>query len=98
MSTLISTAIQGRVARITLNNPSKFNALTAEMGKLFTEHVNELKDNQEICAVILTGSPPAFSAGGSLPWLYDRANHPAHVNVEVGTTIVKWVFLIMISP
>jgi len=52
---LVMTHITGRIARITLNNPTKFNALTAEMGSLFTEQVNELKNNQDVNAVVLTG-------------------------------------------
>ena len=55
-----------QVAVITLNNPSKLNALTEDMGNELTARVRELLQKKELRAAILTGGnaliprPPVF--------------------------------------
>ena len=44
-----------QVAVITLNNPSKLNALTEDMGNELTATVGELQGKKELRAAILTG-------------------------------------------
>ena len=46
----------GKVAVITLNNPSKMNALTESMGDALTDVVSRLKDDNTVRAAILTGA------------------------------------------
>ena len=46
----------GKVAVITLNNPSKMNALTEPMGDALTNVVSRLKDDSTVRAAILTGA------------------------------------------
>jgi enoyl-CoA hydratase/carnithine racemase len=73
----------GRVGLIKLNDPSKFNALTVEMGDQFRMAVEEMRRravNQEIRACIVTGEGVAFSAGGDLNWLNERHSTPAYKN------------------
>lgn len=79
-SVLVEHIPDKKVAVITLNDPSKLNALTADMGDRFAEVIRELSGEAggESCknlgAVVLTGSGRAFSAGGDLNFLRDRAN------------------------
>tara|TARA_B110000971_G_C19763699_1_gene387648 strand:+ start:227 stop:694 length:468 start_codon:yes stop_codon:yes gene_type:complete len=83
MEKLVLSNITNRVATITLNSPQKYNALTAEMGKQFRSEIEKLCDPytlDSIDAVILTGAGQAFSSGGKISWLHDRANHPPHLN------------------
>ena len=71
---------RGRVATVTLNNPSALNALSAPMGDAFGEVVRELAEgagSEELGAVVVTGAGRAFSAGGDIKFL--REVHGAHV-------------------
>lgn len=62
------------LAFFTLNNPSKLNALTADMGDEFEAAVHELEreGTEDVGAVVLTGEGRAFSAGGDLDFLRRR--------------------------
>ena len=64
--------IFNQVAVITLNNPSKMNALTEPMGDALTDVVTTLKNDTNVRAAVLTGAGKAFSAGGDLEWLLAR--------------------------
>ncbi|MBM3828698.1 MAG: enoyl-CoA hydratase/isomerase family protein [Actinobacteria bacterium] len=54
------------VAVITLNRPSVRNAFNAEMGVLLADHYRHCDVNDEVRAVVLTGTPPAFCAGADM--------------------------------
>jgi enoyl-CoA hydratase len=51
------------VATLTLNRPEARNALSRELRAALVEALERLSDDDEIGAVILTGTPPAFCAG-----------------------------------
>ena len=83
---------------ITLNNPSKLNALTEDMGNELTASIGELLGKKELRAAILTGdnaiiqrssyvsfqgAGKAFSAGGDLAWLLERHGDTAENNIRV---------------
>jgi enoyl-CoA hydratase len=57
------------VAVLTLDDPERRNAMTEAMGDALTAVCAELADDDEVRAVVLTGTPPAFSAGGDLGML-----------------------------
>jgi len=73
----------GQIQVITLNNPSKLNALTEPMGDALIATVEELKENKVMRAVVLTGSGKAFSAGGDLEFLLDRHRDTPENNIEI---------------
>ncbi|MBL9013429.1 MAG: enoyl-CoA hydratase/isomerase family protein [Myxococcales bacterium] len=57
---------QGPVARLTLNRPDKRNPIgPATCGELVAA-LAQIKANQAVRAVVLTGAGPVFSAGGDL--------------------------------
>lgn len=59
---LVST--EGRIATVTINRPDKLNALNALAKAELREVFSELKNNQEVDVIILTGSgEKAFVAG-----------------------------------
>jgi 2-(1,2-epoxy-1,2-dihydrophenyl)acetyl-CoA isomerase len=64
-SEIISTIDDG-VATITLNRPSRRNALTDSMIAELARLVGEFDESEDVGAVILTGAPPAFCAGGDV--------------------------------
>lgn len=57
------------VTVVTLNNPDRRNAMTEEMGRAIREQFTQLAGRDDLRAVVLTGAPPAFSAGGDLDML-----------------------------
>jgi 2-(1,2-epoxy-1,2-dihydrophenyl)acetyl-CoA isomerase len=58
--------LSGGVAKITLNNPDKYNAFYREMALLFQDHLKECQENKSVKAVYITGAGKAFSAGQDL--------------------------------
>jgi enoyl-CoA hydratase len=57
------------VAVLTLDDPERRNAMTEDMGDALAAACTELADDATVRAVVLTGTPPAFSAGGDLGML-----------------------------
>lgn len=51
------------VARITLNRPEAFNALTPVMNREITDALKAAEKDQEVRCVVITGEGKAFSAG-----------------------------------
>lgn len=58
--------IEGQVANLTLNRPTKLNAMTNVMAKEMLEAFNYLVNHQEIRIVVISGEGRAFSAGVDL--------------------------------
>lgn len=57
---------RGAVAIIRLNRPEAMNAFTGQMGAEWSEAYRHCDDNDEIRAVIVTGSGRAFCAGADM--------------------------------
>lgn len=88
----------GKVALLTLNNPSKLNALNEQMGDALTAQALELKENSNIRAVVLTGAGKAFSAGGDLNFLLDRHRDTAQNNIDVMQKFYKRFLVLRSLP
>ncbi len=61
------------VVVVTLNDPDRRNAMTDSMGTALAETFTDLATQDDIRVVVLTGAPPAFSGGGDLAMLEDKA-------------------------
>ncbi|TKW67103.1 MAG: enoyl-CoA hydratase/isomerase family protein [Paracoccus denitrificans] len=59
----------GRVGIITYNRPEKLNAMTPEMAGLMVAAVTRCNEDDEIRAVVLTGTGKAFCAGSDIALL-----------------------------
>lgn len=57
---------KGRVALITLNRPKALNALNSQVLTDISAALDELENDNEIGAVVLTGSERAFAAGADI--------------------------------
>lgn len=55
-----------RVAIITLNRPEKKNAINLEMKREIAKALDEIEEDPEVKAVLITGNPECFCAGGDL--------------------------------
>jgi enoyl-CoA hydratase/carnithine racemase len=58
--------INNGVATITLNRPESRNAFSLEMIRMWREALEEVRDNDEIRVLLLTGNGKAFCAGGDV--------------------------------
>lgn len=71
---LLHVERHGRVALLTLNRPETRNALSgAEDGAAFARVCAELNADAGVRCVVLTGAGSAFSAGGDVKSMRDRA-------------------------
>jgi enoyl-CoA hydratase len=59
------------IAVVTLTDPDRRNAMTVEMGDAIRSTFEDLATDPNLRVAVLTGAPPAFSAGGDLGMLED---------------------------
>lgn len=76
--------IENMISTITFNRPASFNSFNRELVDDVLEALEEVKNNDEVRVIILTGSGKAFSAGGDLFYL-QQLNNP----VEARNFIAK---------
>lgn len=77
---LVLTEKRDLIATITLNRPEKLNAINRELAAELFEAFDSVRDDDEVRAVVLTGSGRAFSSGADLGG--QRSEH--------GRTIDEW--------
>jgi enoyl-CoA hydratase len=63
---LLRTEMRERVALVTLDDPRRRNAISLAMADELTAAFHTLREAADPCPVIVTGAPPAFSAGADL--------------------------------
>lgn len=69
---MFSIETDGPVARITLANPQRRNALSLELMVALTEALHKLGERTDIGVVVIAAEGPAFSAGHDLSEMVDR--------------------------
>ena len=67
---------RNNVAIITLNRPTKLNAINETMGEELVDFLNCCEESPDVKAVILTGSGRAFCSGGDLVSAQGLADSP----------------------
>ncbi len=75
MADLVTIEIQDHIADVRLNRPEKMNALNQGMWKAITEAGEQLSENRQVRAVVLSGNGRCFCAGldmASLQQFQDR--------------------------
>lgn len=65
----ISVSHHDRVALVTLCDPDRRNALNLDLNAELIDAIAEIEANDDIGAVVVTGTPPAFCAGADLSQL-----------------------------
>ncbi len=64
--------IDGSVARITLANPTRRNALSLELMENLIEGLRDLGERTDVAVIVVGAEGPAFSAGHDLSEMVDR--------------------------
>jgi 2-(1,2-epoxy-1,2-dihydrophenyl)acetyl-CoA isomerase len=88
---LVLVERDGSHAVVTMNDPDKLNALSAPLTIQLRERLTELAAEPAIRTIILTGTDPAFSAGGDLRLMRDFAQPLIHDSDEGATGIWRWI-------
>jgi len=76
-STLVRVTRDADIVTVQFNDPDHLNAMTRAMGEAFRDSIAPLAGDDSIRAVVLTGEGRAFSAGGDLDMLRDKAEQGA---------------------
>ncbi|MFM6985239.1 MAG: enoyl-CoA hydratase/isomerase family protein [Hydrogenophaga sp.] len=76
MSGHIRLSVEDAVARVTLCNPAKFNAMSRVMWRELRKLFNELPQRDDVRAVLLAGEGGHFCAGGDIAEYTDFRFHP----------------------
>jgi enoyl-CoA hydratase len=63
---LVKSEVRDRVALVTLDDPQRRNALSLAMAEALEATFESLAATPDVGAVVVTGNPPAFSAGADL--------------------------------
>ncbi len=71
---LVTVDIAESVATITLNDPKRRNAVTLAMCDEVSAAMDEIDNNQDVHAIVVTGAAPAFCAGADLTHLGNPAS------------------------
>lgn len=66
MADLILRQDDGHVARVTLNSPGNYNALSVEMIAALTAELDKIADDKDVRVVVLAATGKAFCAGHDL--------------------------------
>ena len=66
MAALVLYEVRDRIALITVNDPDRRNAVTAEMSEQLRDAVSRAESDPDVNAVIVTGAGKAFCAGADL--------------------------------
>jgi enoyl-CoA hydratase len=81
---LVETAVDGRVALLTLNRPEAMNAAnSALLGELLAA-LHELAKREDVGAVVLTGVGKSFAAGADIAEMQDYSPNQARTYAELG--------------
>ncbi len=63
---LVQTTIESGIARVTLDDPKRRNIISTGLSAELAELIDSFEADPAVKAVVITGAPPAFSAGGDL--------------------------------
>jgi methylglutaconyl-CoA hydratase len=94
----ISLEINGKTAKVNLNRPEVHNAFNAELIDDLTYAFEQLKTNNEVRAIILTGNGNSFCAGADLNWMKGIVNYSYQENFEDSLKLAKLMHLICTHP
>jgi enoyl-CoA hydratase len=89
---VLQTEITAGVAVVTLNRPDKLNALNAELLEALEATFRMLQANEDVRAVVITGSgPKAFAAGADIAELSSQGAHSGKIFAERGQRVFSLI-------
>ena len=85
----IRVSIENSVALVTLDRPDSLNAVDHQMHHELEEVFDILAEDADVNAVVVTGAGKAFSAGGDIQGMKDRASDPDTLREYVHSWILQ---------
>jgi 2-(1,2-epoxy-1,2-dihydrophenyl)acetyl-CoA isomerase len=87
---LVLVERDGTAATVTLNDPERLNPLSAALTVALRRSLEELARDETLRSIVLTGTDPAFSAGGDLRLMRDAAE-PVLAEGEGAPELWRWI-------
>ena len=88
---LVVVERDGAHAIVRMDDPDKLNPLSAELTVQLHDALRELARDEELKAIVLTGTDPAFSAGGDLRLMRDMAHPMVDEGPGGATSAWRWI-------
>jgi methylglutaconyl-CoA hydratase len=88
----------GAITVITLNRPEVRNAFNDEVIAELTQAFTELGQNQDVRAIVLAASGPAFCAGADLNWMRRMADYTQAENLADAAQLAEMLRVIYRCP
>ncbi len=79
-------------AIVRMHDPERLNALSAPLTLQLLDAMTELADDDAIRAIVLTGTDPAFSAGGDLRLIREHAHPMVDESPGGATEAWRWIW------
>jgi enoyl-CoA hydratase/carnithine racemase len=94
----LTCKLEGRVALVTISNPSARNALTRRIFDQGLELFRSLRRNPDVRAIVLCGDGAHFSGGGSVARMQEQRSKPRHTQAEHVDQCHAWVLAMRECP
>jgi 2-(1,2-epoxy-1,2-dihydrophenyl)acetyl-CoA isomerase len=82
---------EGNVCILTLNRPERLNAISGTMFEEIKSALDQIKADDEIRAVVITGAGKAFSSGGDFKIDYSQAGQTEDIDVSQKELVLKLI-------
>lgn len=80
---------EDRVARLTLDQPERRHALSAELRAALMDALEEVLGDPDIRAIVITGSEGHFCAGGDISSMKDLSADAGRARMQAGHRLVR---------
>jgi 2-(1,2-epoxy-1,2-dihydrophenyl)acetyl-CoA isomerase len=88
---LVAVERQDAHAIVRMDDPERLNALSAPLTVQLLDALTELAEDDAVRAVVLTGTDPAFSAGGDLRLMREHAHPMVDESPGGATEAWRWI-------
>lgn len=89
MEKLVGVVYEGRIAIITINQPSSLNALSGSILRDLDNAVSDASDNRDIRVIVITGAGRSFVAGADISEMKDMSPNDAYEYAELGAKLFQ---------
>jgi len=95
---MISYTLKDSIGIIKLNRPDKRNALHPDLIRQMKEKLNEIRDDDNVKVLIITGEGKAFCAGADLSYLNELRNFSSIENEKDSEDLAEMFLMIYKFP
>ncbi|MEF8874165.1 MAG: enoyl-CoA hydratase-related protein [Candidatus Thermoplasmatota archaeon] len=85
----LDVSSEENVLKISLDRPEVHNAMNESLMKELIDCFQEIREDDDIRAVVLTGKGKSFCAGADLNWMKEMVDYSKEENIESSRTLVE---------